>query len=190
MLLNTVKYRGWLGAVLILLATPLWAISPLGRDYQKLSTVNSSDNLAIAIELLQGHGDPSLSGKAADLLLPLVEKGSVQATLWLGRAYRDGLGGVEKNTEKAFGYFMQAAGRSGKNAEAQYELGRAYYLGEGTDRNLISAYIWTTLSLQQPSSVTEQAAKQKEALAELLNSEQIKTAKALVDQMIGIYLVQ
>ena len=108
--------------------------------------------------------------------------------LWLGRAYRDGLAGTDKDLEIAFDYFEGAAGREGLNPEAQYELGRAYLNGEGTDRNLIAAYMWTELSLQAPSRTSSSAEAQKSKLAKMLNKAQLGKAQELVNQLKILYL--
>nr|WP_306800278.1 hypothetical protein [Endozoicomonas sp. YOMI1] len=108
--------------------------------------------------------------------------------LWLGRAYRDGLAGTGKDIGMAFEYFQQAAGREGLNPEAQYELGRAYLKGEGTDRNLIAAYMWTELSLQTPSKISASAEAQKARLVTMLNTVQLEKARQLVEQLATLYL--
>lgn len=111
-----------------------------------------------------------------------------RALLWLGRAYRDGLAGTPKDTRRAFGYFEQAAGREGRNGEARFELGRAYMNGEGTDRNLIAAYMWTDLSLHEISGLNSQARAQKARLEKMLSEAQLEKARVLVKQIETLYL--
>ena len=145
--------------------------------------------LDVGVSLLQSEekGD---AVKAESILLPLAEKGNSTAQLWLGRAYRDGLGGIEKNTKKSFQYFELSGGREGLNPEAQLELGKAYMNGNGTDRNLIAAYMWTALSAEQEGRWTKESVQQRDSLQTLLTPAQLEKARELVGQLKSIYLKQ
>lgn len=145
--------------------------------------------LAAGKQLVKGEAKPTKNGEAETLLAPLADKGQAEAMLWLGKAYRDGLGGVSKDLQKSFTYLERAAGKEGKLPQAQYELGKSYYEGAGTDRNLIAAYMWTSLSLEEPSSSFEDAARQQQkTLSGMLNKAQLEKAKELVSQIKSIYL--
>ena len=111
-----------------------------------------------------------------------------KANIWLGRIYRDSLAGVAKDLKKSFEYFELAAGKQGKDPEAQYELGKAYLNGIGTDRNLIAAYMWTALSLRKSSPVQAEAKQQEKLVAGMLNKVQLEKALLLVDQLESLYL--
>ncbi|USE34545.1 tetratricopeptide repeat protein [Endozoicomonas sp. SCSIO W0465] len=172
-------------SVLLAMATvPVWATPPV-------SGTVAQGQLSEAIEILLS-GQPANPVEAIKNLQRIASQGDQQARaeamLWLGRAYRDGLAGTGKDIGMAFDYFQRAAGREGLNPEAQYELGRAYLNGEGTDRNLIAAYMWTALSLHTPSKISASAEAQKARLANMLNTIQLEKAKQLVDQLKTFYL--
>ncbi|MET4694848.1 tetratricopeptide repeat protein [Endozoicomonas lisbonensis] len=171
----------------------LFSMAGVSSDFQQLmEKAGSGDQAAIleaGISLLQRQERPD-SDQAEALLQPLADNGNTQAQLWLGRAYRDGLGGIGKDINRSFRYFELAGGREGMNPEAQMELGRAYMNGEGTDRNLIAAYMWTALSAEQQGSWTSKAIKQRKALQDRLTSAQLEKAKELVEQLHSIYLKQ
>ncbi len=173
-------FKHSVAVVLLLACAVAWSGESTGKA---LGQLNES------IELLK---QPGGSTKAIPALQRLAAGADTtlraEAWLWLGRAHRDGLGGTEKNAEAAFEYFERAAGRDGGNAEAQYELGRAYLNGEGTDRNIIAAYLWTEIGLKKPSKVTTEAQQQKEQLRQMLNATQLEKANELVQQLETLYL--
>ena len=145
--------------------------------------------LEAGIALLQNTSKSS-PDKAKSLLQPLADDGNTLAMLWLGRACRDGLGGMEKDVKASFQYFQKAGGREGMNPEAQLELGRAYMYGEGTDKNLIAAYMWTALSAEKQGDWTHKAVSQRNDLQNRLTPAQQEKAKELVEQLRSIYLKQ
>ncbi|WP_160174011.1 tetratricopeptide repeat protein [Endozoicomonas montiporae] len=169
----------------------LFSMSGWSSDFEKQadSSESGASVLEAGITLLKSPGR-SGSAKAASLLQPLADEGNSRAQLWLGRAYRDGLGGMEKDTRKSFQYFQEAGGREGMNPEAQLELGRAYMKGEGTDRNLIAAYMWTALSADKQGSWTSDAIVQRDDLLNRLTPAQREKAGELVEQLRSIYLKQ
>ena len=138
-------------------------------------------------QLQEKNGNTS-SATVLSYLEPLAMKGNQEAQIWLGRAYRDALAGVNKDSKLAFTYFEKAAGSDGKNPEAQYELATAYYAGDGTDRNLIAAYMWVSLSLGKGSVKDNEARQLQEILVENLNAEQLDKAKLLVKQLETLYI--
>lgn len=182
------KCQGGIFAGLMLLSMMAGAAA----DHPLLKKAEAGDKAAmleVGISLLQAP-DKAGAAKARPLLQPLAEEGSATAQLWLGRAYRDGLGGWEKDARKSFQYFEQSAGREGLNPEAQLELGKAYMNGEGTDKNLIAAYMWTALSAGYNGSWTELAVQQRDSLQKLLTPVQLEKARELVEQLQSIYLKQ
>ena len=187
MLIKTKYWRGIL-VTLMLISTQLWSSTVLLPDSNRENVANSVLTLEKAIKQLNGKGSPAAKGKAVQLLQTLADHGNAEAMLWLGRAYRDALDGTVRDLAKAFEYFEKAAGSEGKNNEAQYELGRAYFHGEGTDRNLIAAYMWTSLSLQAMTPVHVQAQAQHAQLKKTLSEAQLRSAEILVKQIRTLYL--
>lgn len=110
-----------------------------------------------------------------------------EAELWLGRIYQQGLGNVEKDLDYSFDYFVDSAGEGGLNSEAQYELGHAYLYGIGTDKNIIAAYIWTTLSLQEQGKTYDLAIQQQQYLQNRLTDIQLSKANLLVAKLLKQY---
>ncbi len=180
--------------VLASAAGPVWSVTLtdelIVKKEQPVSG-KAQGQLAEAVQLLQSEQQTS-SAKAINSLQRVASVGNRQARaeawLWLGRAYRDGLAGTGKDAGMAFDFFKKAAGREGLNVEAQYELGRAYLNGEGTDRNLIAAYMWTELSLHTSSKMSSSAEEQKTRLVKMLNEAQLEKARELVNQLETLYL--
>ncbi len=184
------------GVIIVLasVAGPVWSATLADELIVKKEQPVSGKvqgQLAEAIQMLQSAQQTS-SAKAINSLQRVASVGNRQtraeAWLWLGRAYRDGLAGTGKDAGMAFDFFEKAAGREGLNVEAQYELGRAYLNGEGTDRNLIAAYMWTELSLHTSSKMSSSAEAQKARLVKMLNDAQLEKARELVNQLETLYL--
>ncbi|MFK0570551.1 tetratricopeptide repeat protein [Endozoicomonas sp.] len=180
--------------VLASVAGPAWSSTPADDvvvHKEQPASGRVQGQLSEAIQMLQSEQGVN-AAKAIRDLQRIASQGNQgarsEAWLWLGRAYRDGLAGTGKDSSMAFEYFEQAAGREGLNPEAQYELGRAYLKGEGTDRNLIAAYMWTELSLHKPSKMSSSAETQKAGLVTMLNKVQLEKARELVTQLETLYL--
>ena len=146
------------GLLLLVMGMPAWGADTLEQSISKAGKGDITAMYQAGVEILNGKRPDStralsyLEKVSADTSSALQNK----AKVWLGRPYRDELAGTVKNLKKSFGYFEQAAGKQGKDPEAQYELGKAYFTGAGTDRNLIAAYMWTSLSLHKESPVSQQ----------------------------------
>ncbi|WP_194842638.1 tetratricopeptide repeat protein [Endozoicomonas sp. OPT23] len=156
---------------------------------KKASGGDVESSLMAGKQMLTGKLDQVVPDQMVDLLEPLAQKGNAEAQLLLAKAYRSGLAGVGKDKKKSFKLLEDAAGKKGKLPEAQYELGKSYYMGSGTDRNLIAAYMWTTVSLAGANdNFAQQAMEQKKNLAAQLNPEQLKKANELALQIKDLYL--
>lgn len=77
--------------------------------------------------------------KAAELWLPLAEKGDAAAQYFIGTLYVEG-NGVEQNDAKAFMWFQRAANQG--HAAAQYNLGASYAEGTGVAKSDVDAAKW------------------------------------------------
>jgi TPR repeat protein len=69
----------------------------------------------------------------------LAEKGVWQIYARIGEIFEVGANGVEKNISKALHWYRKAV-FEGNDPIAHVGLGRAYYLGVGAERNLITAH--------------------------------------------------
>ena len=67
------------------------------------------------------------------------ESGHIEAQHQLGHLYENGTG-VEKNTAKAFEWWLKAATQ--KHAAAQHNVGVAYEKGEGVPQDIGAAAEW------------------------------------------------
>ena len=180
------------GVLLLAMVMPAWGAEPLEQSMLKADKGDVTAMYQTGVQLLTAKMPGGSAGKALGYLEKVAADDQsgfrYKAQIWLGRAYRDALAGTEKDLKKSFNYFEQAAGKAGKDPEAQYELGKAYLNGAGTDRNLIAAYMWTSLSLRQTSPVATQAEQQKQQLAGMLNDLQLEKARLLVTQLETMYL--
>ena len=144
--------------------------------------------LSVFIQVLtQENATPEMINSVVDALQLLSRSDDqrirAQSQLWLGRTYQQGFGDIEKDLERSFDYFTNAAGEDGLNAEAQYELGNAYFQGLGTDKNIIAAYIWTTLSLRATDNANDLVRQQQQRLKTKLTAIQIEKADLLVAKL-------
>ena len=73
-------------------------------------------------------------------LISLLKKDPIKASYAVGLAYYHGLLGLEKNSELAADYFLQAAVQG--HAESQYILGEMHRLGDGRPRDESEALLW------------------------------------------------
>jgi TPR repeat protein/signal transduction histidine kinase len=73
-------------------------------------------------------------------------QGHVEANVWLGLLYRDGLG-VQQSDELAFSCFKLALER-GESPEAQCELARCYLKGKGTTQNTELGMHWCKMAAE------------------------------------------
>jgi TPR repeat protein len=81
---------------------------------------------------------------------------------------------VVKNEAEAFKWWRRAADQN--NAEAQYTLGLAYFLGKGVREDRVMAYMWCNLAAAQDF---QKAAELRDNLAKEMSSQQISDAQKL-----------
>ena len=120
-------------------AAALWQ---LGRMYATGDGVEKDEAKAFQIysRIANEHADDN--PRSAD------SRFVSDAFVALGRFYRDGLGGVEVNQNRARRFFSYAASYFG-NAEAQYRLAGMYMNGEGGETNPRYAARWFKLAAQK-----------------------------------------
>ncbi len=174
-----VKYGVLAAALLAAIATTAPAEEKAAEQGNTLEAMISQGR-----ELLSS-GNQEQMKQAVSELQQAAKAHSAEAQRLLGEAYSKGLG-VEKNLARAFEHYADAARQL--DPVAQYEVAKAYFTGQGTDANMISAYMWATLSQLKESSVKEQAVKLRDDISKLLTAEQIEKARMLSDQLQQIYL--
>ncbi|QZT39003.1 sel1 repeat family protein [Halosquirtibacter xylanolyticus] len=104
-----------------------------------LATQNNSEAYnALGILYLYGKGLPKDTLKAFDMFKKSAELGLKDGMCNIGKLYREGKGGVERNYTEAFKYYKMAADAG--HHLATYSLARSYYRGEGVEKNFDIAY--------------------------------------------------
>ncbi len=81
-----------------------------------------------------------------DKLIMLAEQGDSKAQNRLGFCYYNGVN-IEKNLEKAFGWYLKAAEQM--DAIAQYKTGNMYYQGKGVEQDYTKAVKWLSMAAAQ-----------------------------------------
>ncbi len=89
----------------------------------------------------------SLYNKAHKLALPLAKNGNAWGQLVMGYLYEFGAGGLAKNHEEAFKWFLKSAEQG--NAEAQERVGCYYYYGLGIAKNKEEGVKWYRKAAEQ-----------------------------------------
>lgn len=88
-----------------------------------------------------------------DALLNNAQKGDLDAICELGRAYYNGLYGVNKDLHKAFELFLDAANKG--HAPAQCNVAWCYEVGDGVENDLKLAYDWYLKSANGDCSMAQ-----------------------------------
>ncbi len=120
-------------------AAALWQ---LGRMYANGDGVQKDEAKALQIysQIANEHADDNPRSPDSQFVS--------DAFVSLGRFYREGLGGVEVNQNRARRFYSYAASYFG-NADAQYRLAFMYMNGEGGDANPRHAARWFKLAAQK-----------------------------------------
>ncbi|MGA6138189.1 tetratricopeptide repeat protein [Acinetobacter dispersus] len=119
--------------------------------YQKAAGQNYAGgihNLGM-MEFLQGNYKQAL---------PYFEKGaslkSSESMTLLGTYYSEGII-FEQDYKKALEYFSKAIDVDADNASALFNIGQAYYYGEGVKQDYKKAFVWLTKSANQDYSLAQ-----------------------------------
>ncbi|MEN8734596.1 MAG: tetratricopeptide repeat protein, partial [Lentimonas sp.] len=92
----------------------------------------------------------------------------------LGYMYDFGYGGVPEDDTEAVKWYRKAAEQG--YAQAQYNLGMAYYYGHGVPEDYVESYMWLNLAAAQGD---ENAKHNKGILSKQMTREQIAEAQKL-----------
>ena len=79
--------------------------------------------LTVAQKLVGGQEKPQFSGQLSTILEPLVGQGNPQAELLLGKALRDGLGGITKDSKRSFNLLERAGGQGRQESRGSIRIG-------------------------------------------------------------------
>ena len=117
--------------------------------------------------------EPAKASEAVSWLQRAANSGHTEAMVYLGRIYQSGIGALQ-NYELAAGWVERAAVAA--DPEGMLELGRFYRDGGGYDKNPIPADGWMN---RAAASNAPGAAREREAVARMLDSETLKEAQRL-----------
>ncbi|WP_427450058.1 tetratricopeptide repeat protein [Litorimonas sp. WD9-15] len=106
-------------------------------------------------------------------LAKLSETDAVGPSAYLGLLYRDGKI-VEQNSSKAFALVLKDA--EAGHPYSQHVISEAYGVGQGTERDIETAYMWANLAAAQSFP---EAAKRRDVWAQIMTPEQIETAQTM-----------
>lgn len=151
--------------------------------YRRAATqghLRAQHNLGISYE----NGD----GVEKDILEALkwyqqaAAQGDASSQYNIGLLYSFGQGPIRRNDVEALQWFRLAAEQG--HAKAQSNLGAIYALGLGTDKDLIQAYKWFTLSAAAfpPGEDREQELGNGDKAAASLAPAQLELAKKLIEE--------
>ena len=99
-------------------------------------------------KLLQGEDTAKDATKGISLLEQAADKGDVEAQLLLGKTFsKDNEGGPAQDLAVSFKWFSRAAEQ--QNAEAQYNLGLMYAIGQGVAKDEKVAVDWCRKAAEQ-----------------------------------------
>ena len=85
---------------------------------------------------------------------------------------------MSRNDADAARWFRLAADQG--YAAAQFNLGRAYAIGQGVPQDDVRAHVWLSLAALQPSANRERWATARDELANTLSVEQLAETRRLV----------
>lgn len=101
----------------------------------------------LAVYYDKGIGTPRDRASARPLLEEAAQLGNARAAFMLGLYHAEGLGGLPQDAAKAVALYRQAAIQ--EDREAQCNLGTAYAMGEGADKDYATAVVWFRASALQ-----------------------------------------
>ena len=114
--------------------------------------------------------------RAANIFIPLAERGVAPAQTWLGFMFQTGRGVPQNYTEAAMWY--RRAAEQGDSL-AQYSLGLLYDKGQGVPRDVIEASKWLNLSTAAaPPRSREARARIRDAVGTKMTRGEIAQARA------------
>lgn len=117
--------------------------------------------------------EPAKASEALHWLQRAADAGHTEAMVHLGRIYQSGIGALQ-NYEISANWVERAAVAS--DPEGMLELGRLYRDGVWFDKDAIQAYVWMN---RAAAANAPGAAREREAVARMLDTESLKEAQRL-----------
>jgi hypothetical protein len=154
-------------------ATALREWKPLAEQ----GNASAQSNLGVMYE--RGQGVPQDDKTAVKWYRLATEQGNASAQYNLGLMYRRGQG-VPQDYKTAVKWYTLAAEQG--NANAQSNLGVMYEKGRGVIQDYVRAHMWFNIAAS--SGESKNASKNRDIVAERMNSNQIETAQRLARECV------
>jgi TPR repeat protein len=138
----------------------------------KQGDVEAQFNLGVMYA--NGEGVPEDDAEAVKWFQLSAEQGHDEAQFSLGVIYRDQ--GVPEYAVEAIKWYRLSAEQG--NAWAQFELGEMYQSGTGVIKDVVKAYMWVELSLDDESVVANGGKEFRDDLKSMLSPEEIAEAQS------------
>jgi|AntRauTorcE11897_2_1112592.scaffolds.fasta_scaffold00990_13 TPR repeat protein len=129
----------------------------------------------------RGRGVPQNLESAVQWLQRAVEKDYIPAKIELARFYQTGQGGLKKDPQLAMRWYLEAAEKG--NGLAMFEVANMHYRGIGTDVDLIDAFKWFALAvdnLEPGDEVREEAIIARVEVSNRLDTKELNKARSAV----------
>jgi hypothetical protein len=124
-------------------ATALWLFRPLADQGSAMA------QFFLGAMYYEGQGVPQSDAEAAKWFRKAAEQGEDTSQDALGSIYFTGGDGIAQNYAEAMKWFRKAADQG--NPAAQNSLGMMYEKGHSVPMNFILAYMWYSLSANDPA---------------------------------------
>ena len=128
----------------------------------------------LGVMYANGEGVPEDDAEAVKWFRLSAEQGHDEAQFSLGVIYRDQ--GVPEYAVEAIKWYRLSAEQG--NAWAQFELGEMYQSGTGVIKDVVKAYMWVILSLDDTSVVANGGKEFSDDLKSMLSPEDIAEAQS------------
>ena len=127
----------------------------------------------LGVMYANGEGVPEDDAEAVKWFRLSAEQGHDEAQFSLGVIYRDQ--GVPEYAVEAIKWYRLSAEQG--NAWAQFELGEMYHSGTGVIKDVVKAYMWVVLSLDDESVVANGGEEFRDDLKSSLSAEDVAEAE-------------
>lgn len=131
----------------------------------------------------RGRGVPQDLETAVQWLQRAVEEDYIPAKIELARFYQTGKGGLKKDPAQALKWYSEAAEKG--NGLAMFEIARMYHRGIGTEVDLIEAFKWFALAvdnLEPGNDVREDAIIARVEVSNRLDTGELNEARAEISK--------
>ena len=151
--------------------------------YHAASAGNAEAAYRLATAYRKGAGVPKDINASVKWLEFALKKNYAPAKLELARYYETGIGGVKKDPQQALNWYLDSANQG--NGYAMFQAARMYYKGTGIPVDLVKAYKWFVLAVENldpEGDARDEAIIARVEVSNNLSSEQLAEARRLISQ--------